>query len=152
MPASDYKDRFAEVFPTEIKVMSLSMQWRRIGGVEICLHSFLTSDLEEGQWPISLPGSFITGQESWYQLYRRLRGAQSSSGRLVEEKLLPCGGMLTPDPATHSSVTIPTTPSLLLLHQHTARTSNRRYTSFPLCDFNTKIIRLLQNNEQFLKE
>jgi hypothetical protein len=57
------------------------------GGVEIQIHTFLTSTLHEGKGSSSSPGRFIPGKRMlWYPLDRRLGGPQSRSGRGGEEK------------------------------------------------------------------
>jgi hypothetical protein len=36
-------------------------------GVEVYLHEFLTSVIDGGEWPASLPGRFTSGENcSWY--------------------------------------------------------------------------------------
>jgi hypothetical protein len=51
-------------------------------GMEVQLHSFLTSALDGGEWPASRPGRF----KLRYPLDRKLRGHQSRSWRGGEEK------------------------------------------------------------------
>jgi hypothetical protein len=42
----------------------------------------LTSELDEGGWPMPRLGRFTPGEETQYQLYRRLTGPQQRSGRV----------------------------------------------------------------------
>ena len=45
---------------SKVKVkFSLPTPWRHMGGVEIQVHSFLTSALDEGEWLTSRPSCFI---------------------------------------------------------------------------------------------
>jgi hypothetical protein len=51
--------------------LSLCMPWRRIEGVEVYTHSFLTSAVGRAEWsspPPHLPGLFIPGKEPRYPL------------------------------------------------------------------------------------
>jgi hypothetical protein len=51
-------------------------------GLEVYLHSFLTSALDGGEWSVSLNGHFFPlGKSPRYPLDRRLGGHQSRSGR-----------------------------------------------------------------------
>ena len=38
------------------KLNSLFTPWKRMGGVEVSLHAFITSPLDGGEWSASLPG------------------------------------------------------------------------------------------------
>jgi hypothetical protein len=61
--------------------------WRRIGAVEVYLHSFF--DLgTRWRWVVSFTPRplYPQGKSPWYPLDRRLRGPQSRSGRGGEEK------------------------------------------------------------------
>ena len=60
---------------------------RRIPGVEIQNHSFLTSAVGEGEWSVSCPGHYTIGKEPRYPLKRRMGGPQSQSGRFIEVKI-----------------------------------------------------------------
>jgi hypothetical protein len=61
-----------------------------VGGVEVQLHSFLTSALDGGEWSASRPYRFTPEKEYRYPLNRRLGGPQSRSGRFGEEKKTIC--------------------------------------------------------------
>jgi hypothetical protein len=52
--------------------------------VEVQLHAFLISALDEGEWLTSFPGR-STPKEPWHPLHRRLSGPQSRSGRGSEK-------------------------------------------------------------------
>jgi hypothetical protein len=58
-------------------------------GVEVHLHSFLTSALNAGEWSTSRSGRVIPWKEQRYQLNRRLRGPQRRS-RLLEIRKISC--------------------------------------------------------------
>jgi len=49
---------------------------RQSGGIEVWLHSFLTSAVDAGEWLTSLPGHFIPSKESQYPLNRGLSGSR----------------------------------------------------------------------------
>lgn len=66
--------------------LSLSTSWSRIRGVEVYLHSFLSSALDIGQWSTSRCGRFIPKKECQYSLQRTLGGSQSRNGNSGEEK------------------------------------------------------------------
>ena len=69
---------------------SPSKSWRRIGGVNVHLHSFLTSTLNEGQWKVRTPAALLPGMETRYPFKRRLVGAKSRAGRFgIGEKPFP---------------------------------------------------------------
>jgi hypothetical protein len=55
------------------------------GGVEVSLHTFLTSALDGGEWSVSLCSLVKSPQ---YPLYRRLGGPQSRSGRCGRTPLI----------------------------------------------------------------
>ena len=61
-------------------------QQRNAGGGEVCLHSFLSSALDEVKWPISRTGLFTPGKEPRYTPNRSLDGPLSRSGRFEENK------------------------------------------------------------------
>jgi hypothetical protein len=69
-------------------------------GVEVQLHTFLTSVLDGGEWSNSRPGRFIPGRKNpRYLLDRRLGGPQSWCGRSGEEKnSQPPPGIKPPNP------------------------------------------------------
>jgi len=46
--------------------LSPSKPWRRIGGVNVHLHSFLTTTLNEGQWKVHAPAALLPGMETRY--------------------------------------------------------------------------------------
>jgi len=61
---------------------SLSLQHttrRHEAGLEVWLHSFLTSALDRGEWLTSCPGQFTSEDRVQYSLNRRLGGPQSHS-------------------------------------------------------------------------
>jgi hypothetical protein len=60
--------------------------WRRIGGVKVYLHIFLTSELNGCELSLTLRLLYPQGKSPWYSLYRRLVGSNSRSGRGGEEK------------------------------------------------------------------
>jgi len=71
----------------------LSMQWRHVGGVEVYIHSFLTTAVGGGEWSTSFPCCCTPVKEPQYPLNRRLDGAHSWSGHFGDEKnLLPLLG------------------------------------------------------------
>jgi hypothetical protein len=53
---------------------------------EVQLHSFLTSASHGDEWLASRSDRFTLREEPRHQLYKRLRVAQSRSGRFKEEK------------------------------------------------------------------
>jgi hypothetical protein len=55
-------------------------------GVDVQLHSFLTSKLDGVEWSVSRPGRLTPGKEPLVPLDRRLDGPHSRSGRGGEEK------------------------------------------------------------------
>jgi hypothetical protein len=55
-------------------------------GMDIQLHTFLTSALDGGEWSVSRPDRFTKGNNRRYPLDRRLGGPQSQAGRGGEEK------------------------------------------------------------------
>jgi hypothetical protein len=57
-----------------------------IYGVEVKLHTFLTTPLGRSEWSTSRSIRFIPGERAPYSLDRRLDGRQSQSGRVGEEK------------------------------------------------------------------
>jgi hypothetical protein len=63
--------------------------WRRIGEVEVYLHTFLTSALDGGEWQLHAPAALPSGKEPRYPLDRRLtyEGVSKSfrTGRLARE-------------------------------------------------------------------
>jgi hypothetical protein len=71
-----------QIFELKVKKWNffLSVPWRLIGGVEVKLHTFLTSALVEGEWSTSHPGRFTPRKEPSYPLNRRLNGPQRRSG------------------------------------------------------------------------
>lgn len=70
--------------------LSPSKPWRRIGGVNVHLHSFLTSTLNEDQWKVHTPAASLPGMETRYPFNRRLVGSKSRAGRFgIEEKSFP---------------------------------------------------------------
>jgi hypothetical protein len=59
-------------------------------GVEVQLHTLLTSALDEGEWSALRPCRFTREESPQYPLHRRLAGPQSQSGRGGEvKKILP---------------------------------------------------------------
>jgi hypothetical protein len=70
--------------------MSLSTPCRHrpTGGVDVLLHSFLTSALDEGEWSARGSDSLPPGKELRHPLNRRLGGPQSWYGRVGEENNL----------------------------------------------------------------
>jgi len=59
---------------------------RRIGGVEVYLHAFLTLALDGGEWSTSRNDRVTPGVRAPYRLDRRLGELQSRSGSGGEEK------------------------------------------------------------------
>jgi hypothetical protein len=66
------------------------MPLRRIQGVEVQLHAFLTSALDGGEWSASFPAHFTPpppqGKNPLYPFDRRPSAPQSQSGRSGKEK------------------------------------------------------------------
>jgi hypothetical protein len=57
------------------------------GGMEVWLHAFQTSALDEGEWSASRLGRFTRGERfPRYPLNRTLSGPQSRSGRGIEPR------------------------------------------------------------------
>jgi len=54
------------------------------GELRVQLHSFLTSALDRGKWPVS--HQLLWGKRPHYKLHRRLDGLYSQSGHYEEEK------------------------------------------------------------------
>jgi hypothetical protein len=82
------------------------------GGIEVQLHSFLTSALDGGEWSTSRLGRFTPGKECQYPSSRRLGGSQGRSGQFTEEKnQLPFPRFETVDCPTGSLVSLPNTLS-----------------------------------------
>jgi len=52
-----------EVIQTERNI-SVHTAWRRIGGIKVQLHSYLTSALDVVKWAASLPGRFAPSQNA----------------------------------------------------------------------------------------
>jgi hypothetical protein len=80
--------------------------WMRIGGVEVLLHTFLTSALDWGEWSASRLGRFFPRERApGYPLDRRLGGLQSRSGHGGEDKnFQPLLGPQPPDHPARSPV------------------------------------------------
>jgi hypothetical protein len=73
------------------------------GGVDVLIHTFLTSALVAGEWSASRPGRFTPGGNSpRYPLDRRLGGPQSQYGLHGKEKFLDPTGTRTPTPSSSS--------------------------------------------------
>ena len=68
-------------------MVTLTTPRRHIRGLEVQLHSFLTSVLDGGEWS-TYTGRFILRKEPWYPLNRRMIGPHSRSGRFGEEENL----------------------------------------------------------------
>jgi hypothetical protein len=66
----------------------VSTTWRPVAGVEVYLHSFLTSAVDGGEWSTSRPGRFTPLKERWYVSNSRLGMPQSQSRRFGEVKIL----------------------------------------------------------------
>jgi hypothetical protein len=66
--------------------LSLSMPWRHIGGAEVLLHLFLTSELCGQSDLPNAPAIFLQEKEPQYTLYRRLCG-HSQCGHFGEGKI-----------------------------------------------------------------
>ena len=64
----------------------LSTPRRHIRGVEVWLHSIVTSAVDGGEWFTSRFVRFTPGKEPRYSLNRRLGGPKSRSGRFEEGK------------------------------------------------------------------
>jgi len=67
---------------------SFSTPWRRVGWVEVQLHSFLTSALEGGEWSALHLGPCTFGKAFRFPSNMRLRGPHSRSGRFCYKMLL----------------------------------------------------------------
>ena len=91
----------------------MSSTYRRIGGTDLQLHSFVTSALDGVEWLTFRPGRFNLGTEHRCPLNRKLGGPQSRPGDFGE-KSRTYTGIRTPDRPTYSLVAIPT--ALLRLH------------------------------------
>jgi hypothetical protein len=71
------------------RVKYLYMSRRRIGRVEVQIHSFLSSVLDGGEWSASWPVRFTPRKEPRYH-YCGMGGPRNCSGHLEEQKdLLP---------------------------------------------------------------
>jgi hypothetical protein len=68
--------------------LSLSRLYRHTCEVEVQLHSFLTSALDESKWSTSSPGRLNPMNETQYPLDRRLGWTRSRSGRFEEQENL----------------------------------------------------------------
>ena len=79
-------------------------------GLELQLHSLLTSAIYGDKWSTSRHGRFNPGEEFRYSLNRRLGGPHARTGRFREEKtLLVLTGVPTLDCPARSIVAVPTT-------------------------------------------
>jgi hypothetical protein len=73
------------------------MSWRHIRGVEVSLHSFVTTALNGCDWSASHPGSFTPRKEPWYPQNMKLGGPNSWSECFGKEKSLACTRIWTLD-------------------------------------------------------
>jgi hypothetical protein len=64
------------------------MPWKRIGGVEVWFHEFLTSALDGGEWSTSRPGRFIPGVRASGSYW--IGGWVGSSAGLLQQFLNHC--------------------------------------------------------------
>ena len=91
----------------------LSTLWRRVGSR--CITPLILNLRTRLWWVLRLhvPAVFSPGKRTVYPLSRRLAGSQNPSGRFGEVKnLFPPVGIRTPDRASRSIVTIPTSECL----------------------------------------
>ena len=79
------------------------------GNAEAQIHSFLTAELNEGEWSTSRPGLFTLGKKRPVPFYKKLVGPQSRSRRSREEEILACTRSRTPCRPARSLVPIQTT-------------------------------------------
>jgi hypothetical protein len=74
------------------------MRWRHIGGVEVQLHTFLTSALDGGEWPASHPSCFTPRERApgthWIEGWV---GPRASLGTMVNVKIASPAKTQTPD-------------------------------------------------------
>jgi len=68
IPATDIPNMEPRRLSVGRDIGKSTTSWRRIGGVEVHLHSFLTSALDGSEWSSSGPGSFTAGKEPQYLL------------------------------------------------------------------------------------
>lgn len=92
-------------FETVKVKLALNNPWRLAWGLEFQLHSFLTSVLEEGQWPTSRLGCFILRKVLQYLVFGGLGGYHSRCGWFGET----LAGFRGPYHPLRSLVTIPIT-------------------------------------------
>jgi len=71
-------------------------------GVEVQLHSLLTSALDGGEWLLLRLVCFAPGKRTWLLFSRRLVGQRSWFGRVSEQK------NPMPQPATEAQIVKPT--------------------------------------------
>jgi hypothetical protein len=72
------------------------------GGVEECLHAFLTLTLDGGEWSAAHHSHFTPRERGpCYPLDRRLGGLQSRSGRGGEEKRTSATSVMEPQWPSH---------------------------------------------------
>jgi hypothetical protein len=71
-------------------------------GVDVYIHTFLTSVLDGGEWSASRPGRYTPGESPGCPLDKRLGGPQSRTGRRGVEKILDPTGTRTPTPPSSS--------------------------------------------------
>jgi len=73
------------------------MPWKRIEGVEVSLHAYLTSALDGGEWSASRPGRFTPGKgvtvTHWI---RGWVGPRAGLGAVAKRKILVPTGNRTP--------------------------------------------------------
>ena len=87
----------------KVKAMFLTTPWRHIGGLEVELHSFFTSELDRCEWWTSHPDCLTPWERAWVPTEQVAEWAPCQSGDLVKWKL-PCWNG-TPDHLAHSLVT-----------------------------------------------
>ena len=71
----------------KVKMVKLSRSWRHVGYVKECLHSFLTSALDRGEWSTSHPGPF--GKNSVMHEIEGCMGPTARLGGFGEKALSP---------------------------------------------------------------
>ena len=88
---------------------------RQAGGIQVHPHSFLTLALDRGEWSNSCPSHFTSQEEPWYPL--EFGWAPELVQMVMEKRKFLASAMIqTPHHPAHSTVTILTELSQLLIH------------------------------------